>query len=505
MRLRELCKDMGYRLMQGNDNVEVSDIIYDSRKAKPAAAFVCIAGAVTDGHKFIPDAVEKGVSVIVAERPEETVAVPEDVTVIQVESARRALAIMSAAYFGHPAEKLVTIGVTGTKGKTTTTYIIKDVLEHAGKKTGLIGTIAAIIGDETVPSCNTTPESYELHKLMARMVEKGCQYMVMEVSSQGLKLDRTAGINFDYGVFTNLSPDHIGPAEHADFDEYLRCKSMLFRQCGTGIFNVDDKYAGRMMEGHTCSVVTFSASGEKEADLKGHDVEFLNEEGRLGMSFSTSGSMDSRVRINIPGMFSVYNALATMAVCKSIGIADDMILAGLDHVQVAGRVEPVPVSADFSMIIDYAHNEVSTRSVLETLRQYGPSRLIALYGCGGNRSKLRRYDIGEVTGQLADLSILTMDNPRFEQVKDINDDIKVGLAKSGGKYVEIEDRKEAIAYAITHARAGDMIVLLGKGHEDYVEIRGVKHHFSEKEAIWEIVGDIKADRYHMEDDGIRFF
>ena len=505
MRLKEICEAVEYRLIQGDADEEIADVVYDSRKAGPGTAFVCIAGAMTDGHKFIPDAVEKGATVIVAERPEEAAMVPEDVTVIQVESARRALASMSAAYFGYPAEKLVTIGVTGTKGKTTTTYIIKDVLEHAGEKTGLIGTIATVIGDETIPALNTTPESYEIHKAMARMVDEGCRYMVMEVSSQGLKLDRTAGIIFDYGVFTNLSPDHIGPAEHDDFDEYLGCKSMLFRQCRIGIFNADDECVDRIMEGHTCSVVTFSASGEGEADLKGHDIEFVNEGGRLGMSFSTSGLMECQARIYIPGMSSVYNALATMAVCKSMGVSDDMILEGLEHVQVQGRVEPVSVSSDFSLIIDYAHNEVSTRGVLETLRQYGPSRLIALYGCGGNRSKLRRYDIGEVTGRLADLSILTADNPRFEQVKDINDDIKAGIARSGGRYVEIEDRKEAIAYAITHAKAGDMIVLLGKGHEDYVEIRGVKHHFSEKEAIQEVVGDIKAGRCRMENGDISFF
>ena len=500
MLLREICEDISYNILQGSADTEVADIIYDSRKAEPGTMFVCIAGAVTDGHKYIPDVVEKGVSAIAVERAEEAAAVPETVTVIEVKSARNALAYMSAAYFGHPADKLTTIGLTGTKGKTTTTYIIKDVLEHAGRKTGLIGTIATVIGDETVPAKNTTPESYEIHKYMAKMVEAGCSHMVMEVSSQGLKLDRTAGIIFDYGVFTNLSPDHIGPTEHADFDEYLACKSMLFRQCRTGVFNIDDEHADEVMKGHTCSVVTFSAEEGRDADLKGSDMEFLNENGRLGMSFAVSGMMECRAKIHIPGSFSVYNAMTTMAVCKSLGISDDMILAGLEHVQVRGRVESVPVSEDFSMIIDYAHNEVSTRSVLETLKQYHPSRLVAVYGCGGNRSKVRRYDIGEAAGELADLSILTADNPRFEEVRDINDDIKIGLARSGGKYIEIEDRKEAIAYAMTHVQKGDMIVLLGKGHEDYVEIRGVKHHFSEREAIYEIAGDIKAGRRHMEND-----
>lgn len=498
MQLSKLCENIEYTIVQGDPNVNVEDIIYDSRKVMPGTVFVCLVGAVTDGHKYIPDAVEKGASAIVVERAAEAEAIPESITVIQVESARKALAYMAAAYFDYPDRKLTTIGLTGTKGKTTTTYIIKDVIEQAGKKAGLIGTIATVIGDQAIPAKNTTPESYEIHKAMAQMVEAGCQYMVMEVSSQGLKLDRTAGIVFDYGVFTNLSPDHIGPAEHADFDEYLSCKSMLFRQCVTGIINMDDKYAEQILQGHTCSVVTFSA--EKDADLKAGDIEFLNEEGRLGMSFKTSGLMNCRAKIHIPGRFSVYNALTTMAVCSKLGISDEAILAGLEDVQVKGRVEMIPVSKDFSVIIDYAHNEVSTRSVLETLLQYQPSRLIAVYGCGGNRSKVRRYDIGEVTGQLADLSILTSDNPRFEKVADINNDIKTGLAKTDGKYIEIEDRKEAIAYAITNAEKGDMIIMLGKGHEDYVEIEGVKYHFSEHEAVQEIVAEIKAGKRQMKNN-----
>ncbi len=495
MQLNKICENVEYRLLQGSTDTEVSDIIYDSRKITQGTMFVCMVGAVTDGHKYIPDAIEKGASVIVVEREDEAKLIPDDITVIKVDSARYALAMMSAAYFDYPAEKLTTIGLTGTKGKTTTTYIIRDVLSRAGKKSGLIGTIAIITGKDTVPSKNTTPESYEIHKYMADMVEAGCEYMVMEVSSQGFKLDRTAGIMFDYGVFTNLSPDHIGPAEHADFEEYLQCKNMLFRQCRTGIVNADDKHVDEILKDHTCSVVTFSA--EKTADLTASDITFLNEDGKLGMSFRTQGLMNCDAKIYIPGRFSVYNALTTMAVCSRLGVDEAAILSGLEEVQVKGRVEMMPVSKKFNVIIDYAHNEVSTRSVLETLRQYEPPRLIAVYGCGGNRSRQRRYDIGEVAAQLADLSILTSDNPRFEKVADINNDIKTGLAKHDGKYIEIEDRREAIAYAITNAMPGDMIVLLGKGHEDYVEIEGVKYHFSEHEVIEEIVEDIKSGKLEM--------
>lgn len=492
MKLSKICEEIEYTLLQGSFETEVRDIIYDSRKIAPETMFVCMVGAVTDGHKYIPDAVEKGASVIVLEREEEAAQIPENITVLKVASARLALALMSAALFDHPARKLVTFGLTGTKGKTTTTYMIKKVLEMAGKKVGLIGTIGAMIGEEHLPSKNTTPESYELHRMFAAMVEAGCEYVVMEVSSQGLKLDRTAGILFDYGISTNLSPDHIGPAEHASFEEYMECKSLLFRQCRIGIVNADDEHVDGILKGHTCEVKTFSA--EREADLMASDIGFINEDGKLGMHFKVSGCMDCQAKVHIPGRFSVYNSMVTMLVCHLAGISDEAILEGLSKVQVKGRVEMLPVSKDYTLIIDYAHNEVSTRSVLTTLMEYHPKRLICVYGGGGNRSKLRRYDMGEVTGEMADLCVLTCDNPRDEEIRDINNDIKVGLARSNGKYIEIDDRKEAIAYCMKNAKPGDMIVLLGKGHEDYQEIKGVKYHFDEREAVAEILDEMKAGK-----------
>ena len=492
MKLRKICEEIEYTLLQGSLETEVRDIIYDSRKIAPETMFVCMVGAVTDGHKYIPDAVEKGASVIVLEKEEEAAQIPENITVLKVESARLALALMSAALFDHPARKLVTIGLTGTKGKTTTTYMIKKVLEMAGKKVGLIGTIGAMVGEEHLSSKNTTPESYELHRMFAAMVEAGCEYVVMEVSSQGLKLDRTAGILFDYGIFTNLSPDHIGPAEHASFEEYMECKSLLFRQCRIGIVNADDEHVEGILKGHTCEVKTFSA--EKEADLMASDIGFINEDGKLGMHFKVSGCMDCQAKVHIPGRFSVYNSMVTMLVCHLAGISDEAILEGLSRVQVKGRVEMLSVSKDYTLIIDYAHNEVSTRSVLTTLMEYHPKRLICVYGGGGNRSKLRRYDMGEVTGEMADLCVLTCDNPRDEEIRDINNDIKGGLARSNGKYIEIDDRKEAIAYCMKNAKPGDMIVLLGKGHEDYQEIKGVKYHFDEREAVAEILDEMKAGK-----------
>lgn len=485
MKLSQICKEIkGLTCLQGSMDTEVLDIIYDSRKIKAGTMFVCMVGAVTDGHKYIPDAIEKKASVIVVERREEAVAIPKEITVLLADSTRHALALMSAAFFGHPDRELITIGLTGTKGKTTTTYMIKSVLTEAGKKVGLIGTIGALIGDEKLEAKNTTPESYELHKMFRAMVDAGCEYVVMEVSSQGLKMDRVAGIVFDYGIFTNLSPDHIGPTEHATFEEYMECKSLLFRQCKVGIANIDDEHWQGVLAGHTCTLKTLSCN--KEADLTAGAIGFLDEEGKLGMHFTTTGCMNVYAKVYIPGRFSVYNSLVTMLTCHLAGISDEDILHGLAKVQVKGRVEMVPVSKEFTVIIDYAHNEVSTRSVLTTLLEYKPKRLICVYGGGGNRSKLRRYDMGEVTGELADLCVLTCDNPRDEEIADINNDIKVGLSKSNGQYIEIEDRKEAIKYCIQNAKPGDLIVLLGKGHEDYQEIKGVKYHFDEREAIAEI-------------------
>ena len=483
MKLHQLCSNIEYTLLQGSLETDITDIIYDSRKAQPSTMFVCMVGAASDGHTYISDVIAKGVTTIVVEK-DTAYDIPSDCTVIKVPSTRYALAMMSAAFFDYPAKELVTIGLTGTKGKTTTTYMIKSVLEEAGKKVGLIGTIGALIGEEHLPAKNTTPESYELHKMFRAMADADCDYVVMEVSSQGLKMDRVAGITFDFCIFTNLSPDHIGPTEHATFEEYMECKSLLFRRCKTGIINIDDEHAKGIMKNHTCEIKTLSCS--KDADLMAGAIGYLDEDGKIGMHFATTGCVNLYATVHIPGSFSVYNSLVTMLTCHLAGISDEAILRGLDKVQVKGRVELVPVSKDFTVIIDYAHNEVSTRSVLTTLKEYKPKRLICVYGGGGNRSKLRRYDMGEVTGEMADLSVLTCDNPRDEEIADINNDIKIGLAKSNGRYIEIEDRKEAIKYCIQNACKGDMIVLLGKGHEDYQEIKGVKYHFDEREAIAEI-------------------
>lgn len=484
MRLTELLQNLEYICVQGSLDTEVRSVVFDSRKADKDSLFICIKGAVSDGHKYAEDVAAKGASVLVVQ---DHVAVQEHVTVIKVPDSRYAMACISAAWFGHPAEKLKVIGITGTKGKTTTTYLVKSILENAGHKVGLIGTIEAIIGDKVIPAANTTPESYVVQQYFAEMVEAGCDSVVMEVSSQGLMLHRTAGFLFDLGIFTNIEPDHIGPNEHKDFEDYMHCKGMLFKQCRVGIVNADDEHLEKVLEGHTCSLETFGFS--EKADLRAKDLHLVTGRGTLGIAYQAEGLMNFPVEIDLPGKFSVYNSLTAIAICRHFGVSVENIQKALKAAKVKGRIEMVKVSDDFTLMIDYAHNAMSLESLLTTLREYEPARLVCLFGCGGNRSKLRRYEMGEVSGRLADLTIITSDNPRDEEPQAIIDDIKIGISKTAGHYVEIADRKEAIAYAIRHGQPGDIIVLAGKGHEDYQEIKGKKYPMDERDLIRDILAE----------------
>ena len=482
MKLASLLSGLQYEILQGDTDREISAVVYDSRKVQEGCLFICIRGAVADGHSFAAKAAEEGACAILVEEP---VTVPDDATVIRTSDTRYAMAFVSAAWFGHPADSLKTIGITGTKGKTTTTYMVRSILENAGYKVGLIGTIEAIIGDKRIPAANTTPESYVIQQYFREMADAGCDCVVMEVSSQGLMLHRTQGFVFDYGIFTNIEPDHIGPNEHRDFDHYLSCKAMLLRQCRVGIVNRDDEHFERMIEGHTCTLETYGFS--PEADLRAEDWSLVGGKGYLGIAYHVKGLLDFPVEIDIPGRFSIYNSLTAIAICRHFKVSEENIIRALREAKVKGRIEMVKVSDDFTLMIDYAHNAMALESLLTTLREYNPHRLVCLFGCGGNRSKLRRYEMGEVSGRLADLTIITSDNPRDEDPQAIIDDIKIGIGKTDGRYVEIADRKEAIAYAIRHGEPGDIIVLAGKGHEDYQEIRGKKYPMDERVLIAEIL------------------
>lgn len=479
-RCEELLKGITYECIKGTVDRRVSEVVYDSRKIVKDCLFICICGYNTDGHDFAREAADKGAAVLVVQKEVELPG-GSDVTVIRVEDTRYAMAFISAAYFGHPADRLKVIGITGTKGKTTTTYLIKSILESAGYKTGLVGTIETIIGERHIPAANTTPESFLLQKYFKEMEEEGCQIVVMEVASQGLKLHRTQGFIFEIGIFTNLEPDHIGPNEHADFEEYQACKGLLFQQCRLGIVNIDDVHTQAVLKGHTCRLETYGF--DKSADFYADNLELVKKPGELGIDFTVGGKMNFRVEVPTPGRFSVYNALTAIAVCSHFKVEVPQIQKALLGAHVKGRIEMVPVSGQFTLLIDYAHNEMSLKSLLTTLREYQPARLVCVFGCGGNRSKDRRYGMGEVSGNFADLTIITSDNPRFEEPQDIIEDIKTGIHRTKGKFVEICDRREAIAYAIDHGQPGDIIVLAGKGHEDYQEIKGVKYPMDERVLI----------------------
>lgn len=491
MLLKNLLERMQYTCLKGSTEIDITTLTPDSRKVEAGSVFVCISGYVKDGHEYIPEVIEKGAVAIIVEKE---VTVPDHVTVILVENTRLALAYMSAAYFGYPAEKLKTIGITGTKGKTTTTYMVRSILESAGIKTGLIGTIEAIIGDEVIPANNTTPESYVVQEYFSKMVEAGCKCVVMEVASQGLMLHRVAGFTFDFGIFTNIEPDHIGPNEHSDFEDYMKCKGLLFKNCKVGIANADDTHVWNVLEGHTCKLETYGLS--ETADLRAENVNLHSKSGKLGVKYHVSGLMNFDVMIDIPGKFSVYNSLTAIAICRHFNIPEENILKALAEVKVKGRIETIHISDKFTLMIDYAHNAMSLDSLLTTLKDYNPKRLVCLFGCGGNRSKLRRYEMGEISSNLADLTVVTSDNPRFEEPQDIINDIITGVKKGKGKYVEIIDRKEAIRYCIENAQEGDVIVLAGKGHEDYQEIKGVKYKMDERDLIKEVLKE-------MEEEGIK--
>ena len=491
MLLSDLIEKLDYKIISGDINTEINRLVYDSRKVDTGDVFVCIKGAVSDGHDYFKQVIEKGAAAVIVQQDAEISGQYDGVTVIATEDTRLALAYMSAAYFGYPAKRIKTIGITGTKGKTTTTYMVKKILDKCNIKTGLIGTIETIIGDERIPSKNTTPESYTVHEYFDRMVKAGCECVVMEVSSQALKYHRTAGIKFDIGVFTNLEPDHIGPNEHSDFEDYLRCKSRLFKQCDVGIVNSDDEHFLEVTRGRICPIETYGV--RKKADINAYNIVYSHKDGKISTAYDVNGKHRMHVELSVPGEFSIYNSLCAISISRHFNVDEELLKEALRAVTVDGRVEPVKVSDDYSVMIDYAHNAMSLKSLLKTIREYKPERLITLFGCGGNRSKDRRFEMGEISGKLSDFTIITSDNPRYEEPQDIMNDIETGIRKTDGKYVKIEDRGEAIKYALSCAKAGDIIVIAGKGHEDYQEIKGVRYHQTDREIVMKAMEELKQE------------
>lgn len=473
------------------ENIDITDVVNDSRKIEEGSLFFCIVGANSDGHDYAMQALQSGARALVVQKDIDLSSFEGEMpAIIRVEDSRYAMAFISAAFYGNPAQEMKIIGITGTKGKTTTTYMVKSILEDAGFKVGLVGTIETTYGDIHIPSANTTPESLQLQKTFRDMADAGVSVVVMEVSSQALKLHRTQGFIFDIGIFTNISPDHIGPNEHKDFNEYMYCKGLLFKQCRVGIVNGDDPHVQDVLDGHTCSVETFGM--KEDDDLYADNLQLIHVPGELGVSFDVHGLLSLHAEVPMPGSFTVYNAMCAIAICRHFEVPREDIEDALGKVKVKGRIEMVKVSDKFTLMIDYAHNAVSLESLLTTLREYDPHRIVTVFGCGGNRSKLRRYEMGEVSGKLSDFTIITSDNPRFEEPMAIIADIVTGISKTDGKYIEIPDRKDAIRYAIHHGEPGDIIVLAGKGHEDYQEIKGKKYPMDERVLIREILQEDAA-------------
>lgn len=488
MKLREILKDVDYKLVQGDLELEIKDIAYDSRKVESGILFVAMKGFRVDGHDYIEKAIENGCKCIVVE---DEIQVSNDITVVQLKDTRTDLSKLSRTLFGYPDKEMTTIAITGTKGKTTTSTMIQKILNDNGRPCGLIGTMGVFYKDKFYHTMNTSPESYDVFKYMREMLDNGVNHLVMEVSSQSLKLKRWSNVIFDYALFTNLSLDHVGGDEHEDFDDYKYCKSKLFKQCRVGIFNKDSEYYSDMVDGVTGSIYTYGKSND--VDYRLVDCKNIMSGGFVGIEMNIEGKIDKKLRVSIPGLFTAYNALAAIVVCDIMGINIVEIAKSLESVSVKGRMESVKVSNKFSVLIDYAYQGIAMENVLSTMKEANPKRIVTVFGCGGNRSRQRRFDCGEVSGKYADLSIITADNPRYESNDVIVKDILVGMEKTKGKYIIINDRKEAIRKSIMEAQDGDVVLILGKGHEDYQEIEGVRHPFDERIIIREIIDEMSSD------------
>ena len=475
MKLSQLLSAVGAECIR---DTEISALTCDSREVMPGALFVALEGANCDGRAYIDGAVRRGAAAVVC-KP----SLPEGVNGGLVDDPRTALAALAAEFYGHPAQDLRLIAVTGTKGKTTTAHMLREIFTAAGHKTGMIGTLGAFVGtDLMTETSNTTPEPITLQQILRQMADAGCSHVVMEVSSQAMKLHRVDGIQFDAAVFLNLSPDHIGGTEHADFDEYRDCKAALFRQCALAVGNHDDPNWPYMAAQIPADPPVVSFGFEEGADVRGGAVFPGNAP--LSTQFSVDGMT---FELPLPGRFNAANGLAAVALCRGLGIGDGAIRAGLARASVPGRCQRFPADAPYTVLIDYAHNGESFRALLGTLREYTQGRILVLFGAGGDRPKMRRRDMARAAAEAADYAVITEDNPRSERAEDICRDI---FEEIGGKIPceVVVDRRAAIERILHLARAGDVVALLGKGHETYIEQNGTRRPFSEWRVLEELLG-----------------
>ncbi|MDW7658593.1 MAG: UDP-N-acetylmuramoyl-L-alanyl-D-glutamate--2,6-diaminopimelate ligase [Bacillota bacterium] len=476
MTLAELLNGLTILDQQGDLSTEIDTIVYDSRKARSGALFVCIEGYVSDGHLYALQAEKQAASAVLVQKPVAGLTVP----CVRVADTRLALAHVSDRFFNHPSGSMELIGLTGTKGKTTTAYMTRAILAAGGRKVGLIGTVANIIDNQVTYASRTTPESYDLQALLDEMVQRGMDTCVMEVSSQGLMLNRVYGCSYFTGAFTNLYHDHIGPREHASMEEYLDAKLRLFSMCRNSVINRDIDEYEKVRTAVKGPCLTYGLSAQ--ADVRATSLERVTQHQRIGTQFElTSPWYQGNIFVGMPGRFNVTNALAAIACAGLSGASLDAVRRGLSDIAVPGRVQPVPTGRPFQVIVDYAHNAASLENLLDTLRGYVSGRLIVVFGNGGDRARSRRFEMGAIAGRLADLTVITSDNPRTEDPDAIIRDIITGIDPTGGHYHVVTDRADAINWAIHEARSGDMVVIAGKGHENYQMFKDRTIHFDDAE------------------------
>ena len=479
--------------VKGNLEIEIEGLESNSKNVKKGYLFVAIKGFSTDGHQYVESAIENGATAIMIEEgcDLKNLKIPEDITVIMTKNTREGLAITASNFYGNPSRKFKLIGVTGTKGKTTTTFMIKEILEKAGKKVGLVGTIATYInGKKIKDSDRTTPESLELQQLFSQMVEAGVEAVVMEVSSQSLKLHRVDGCEFDIVLFTNFSEDHISPKEHPDMEDYFQSKLKLFHMCKTGIVNTDDLYGAKIPDLFPDNNIT-TYGIDNYANVLAKDITITNSYVDFKVKIT---DRNERVKTGIPGRFSVYNSLAAICVAQKFAISPEVIKEALLEVRVPGRSELVNNKLELPIMIDYAHSPESLQNILQAVKSYTRGKVISVFGCGGDRDSGKRPIMGEISGRIADFTFITSDNPRTEDPEKIVEQIEEGMKKTKGNYKVVVDRVEAIKQAIQMATKRDIIVLAGKGHEPYQEINGVKHPFDERIIVNELIEEIEKNK-----------
>lgn len=460
---------------------EITSVEYDSRKVKEGSLFVAIEGFETDGHKYIDSAIKNGAMAVVCQKDVEF----SGATKILVEDSRKALALLSAEFFSHPASKMKIIGITGTNGKTTTTYLVKEILEYKDHKVGLIGTNQNMIGSRVIESSRTTPESLELHKLFAQMYAEGVEYVIMEVSSHSLYLDRVYGVDFEIGAFTNLTRDHLD--FHKTMDNYALSKAILFSMCKAGIINSDDEYAEKITENALCKKISYGI--KSKSDITAQNIKL----GSKGVNFDAVTPLaKENIRVNIPGDFSVYNALCALGICLGLGISiTDIKNALAIATGVKGRAEVVNIPSDYTVMIDYAHTPDGLENIIKTVKGFSKGRVITVFGCGGDRDRTKRPIMGKISGELSDISVITSDNPRSEDPDFIISEIESGIKETNGEYYIVSQRKDAIRFAMEMAKKDDIVLLAGKGHETYQILNTGTIHFDEREIVREIFEDIR--------------